>query len=214
MIEPGFSAVLLAIGAGLASVMSPCILPVVPIIMAGAERKDRIRPLVLVSGLALSFMAMGAVSSLFGALLVGRSRYIELFGAFIIIALGMMVIFDVSVFKRITLLSTLQVKGEGRLGAFVLGMALGLVWVPCVGPFLSTILTMVGTNGQLVYGIALLGCYSLGLAVPMLILAYSSQLLQNRVKALLRHDKIFRYLSGGILVAFGLYSVVKGNVAF
>ncbi len=214
MIESGFSAVLLAIGAGLASVMSPCILPVVPIIMAGAERKDRIRPLVLVSGLALSFMTMGAVSSLFGALLVGRSRYIELFGAFIIIALGLMVIFDVSVFKRITLLSTLQVKGEGRLGALVLGMALGLVWVPCVGPFLSTILTMVGTNGQLVYGIALLGCYSLGLAVPMLILAYSSQLLQNRVKALLRHDKIFRYLSGGILVAFGLYSVVKGNVAF
>ncbi len=214
MIELGISSILLAIGAGLASVMSPCVLPVVPIIMAGAERKDRLRPLILVAGLSLSFMIMGAISSLFGAMLVGRTRYIELVGSCVIIALGLMVIFDVSIFKRITALSNLNVKGEGRAGAFVLGMALGLVWVPCVGPFLSSILTMVGSNGQLVYGIALLGFYSLGLAIPMLILAYSSHLVQNRIKALARHDRIFRYASGGILVAFGLYAVVIGNFAF
>lgn len=214
MIELGISSILLAIGAGLASVMSPCVLPVVPIIMAGAERKDRLRPLILVIGLSLSFMIMGAISSLFGAMLVGRTRYIELAGSFIIMALGLMVIFDVSIFKRITALSNLNVKGEGRVGAFVLGMALGLVWVPCVGPFLSSILTMVGSNGQLAYGIALLGFYSLGLALPMLVLAYSSHLVQNRIKALARHDRIFRYASGGILVAFGLYAVVIGNFAF
>ncbi len=214
MIELGISSILLAIGAGLASVMSPCVLPVVPIIMAGAERKDRLRPLILVAGLSLSFMIMGAISSLFGAMLVGRTRYIELVGSCVIIALGLMVIFDVSIFKRITALSNLNVKGEGRAGAFVLGMALGLVWVPCVGPFLSSILTMVGSNGQLVYGIALLGFYSLGLAIPMLILAYSSHLVQNSIKALARHDRIFRYASGGILVAFGLYAVVIGNFAF
>lgn len=214
MIELSISSILLAVGAGLASVMSPCVLPVVPIIMAGAERKDRLRPLILVVGLSLSFMIMGAVSSLFGAMLVGRTRYIELAGSYIIMALGLMVIFDVSIFKRITALSNLNVKGEGRVGAFVLGMALGLVWVPCVGPFLSSILTMVGTNGQLAYGVALLGCYAMGLAVPMLILAYSSYLVQNRIKALVRHDRIFRYASGGILVAFGLYAVVIGNFAF
>jgi cytochrome c biogenesis protein CcdA len=50
--------------------------------------------------------------------------------------------------------------------------------------------------------------------VPMLILAYSSHLLQNRIKALARHDRFFRYASGGILVAFGLYAVVNGNFAF
>lgn len=214
MIELGISSVLLAVGAGLASVMSPCVLPVVPIIMAGAERKDRLRPLILVLGLSLSFMIMGAVSSLFGALLVGRTRYIELAGSFIIVALGLMVIFDVSIFKRITALSNLNVKGEGRIGALILGMALGLVWVPCVGPFLSSILTMVGTNGQLTYGITLLGFYALGLAVPMLILAYSSHLVQNRIKVLARHDRILRYTSGGILVAFGSYAIIAGNFAF
>lgn len=214
MIELGISSVALAIGAGLASVMSPCVLPVVPIIMAGAERKDRLRPLILVMGLTLSFMIMGAVSSLLGAMLVGRTRYIELAGSFIIIALGLMVIFDVSIFKRINALSSLNVKGEGRVGAFVLGMALGLVWVPCVGPFLSSVLTMVGTNGQLTYGVTLLGFYALGLAVPMLVLAYSSHLVQSRIKALARHDRLFRYVSGGILVTFGLYAVTNGNFAF
>ena len=214
MIDFGISSILLAVGAGLASVMSPCVLPVVPIIMAGAERNDRVRPLILVAGLSLSFMVMGAVSSLFGALLVGRTRYIELAGSVVIIALGLMVIFDASIFKRITLLSRLKVQGEGRWGALLLGMALGLVWVPCVGPFLSTILTMVGTSGRLATGIILLGFYSLGLALPMLLLAYSSQVLQNRIKSLAQHDRVFRYLSGGVMVAFGLYAVVSGNFAF
>ena len=214
MIEFGLTGIALAVGSGLASVMSPCVLPVVPIIMAGAERHDRLRPLILVIGLSLTFMIMGAVSALFGALLVGRTRYIELAGSFIIMALGLMVMLDISVFKRITMLSNLKVKGEGRVGAFVLGMALGLVWVPCVGPFLSSILTMVGANGEVAYGITLLGFYSLGLAAPMLILAYSSHLLQSRIKALARHERIFRYASGGILVAFGLYTAIIGNFAF
>jgi len=214
MMSLGFSSIFLAIAAGLASVLSPCVLPVVPIILAGAERNDRLRPLLLVAGLSISFMLMGAVSSLFGSLLIGKTRYIELAGSYIIIALGLMVVFDMSIFKKLNLMSKLNVSGEGRIGALILGMALGLVWVPCVGPFLSTILTMVGTQGQLGYGITLLGFYSLGLALPMLILAYSSHLLQSRVKSLARHDKPLRYLSGGVLISFGLYSVLVGNFAF
>ncbi len=208
------SNVALAVGAGLASVLSPCVLPVVPVIVAGAERKDRLRPLLVVAGLSLSFMAMGAVSSLFGALLVGRTRIIEIAGALVILAMGVLVILDVNVFKRFYRLSNIRVTGDGRIAGLVLGMALGLVWVPCIGPFLSSILAMVGASGQLGRGIVLLGFYSLGLAVPMLALAYSSHLLQNRIKGLARHESAVRYVSGGILVAFGLYSIILGNVAF
>ena len=204
----------LAAGAGLASVLSPCVLPVVPVIMAGAEREDRLRPLIVVLGLMLSFMAMGAVSSLFGAFLVGRTRTIEAAGAAIITLLGLMVLFDVSVFKRLTRLSNIQVKGEGRLSGLVLGMALGVVWVPCIGPFLSAILAMVGTSGKLLPGVVLLGFYSLGLALPMLAVAYSSQIIQRKLRAVARHEAAFRYITGGILVVFGLYSLIHGNVAF
>ncbi|MEI6208494.1 MAG: cytochrome c biogenesis CcdA family protein [Desulfuromonadales bacterium] len=206
--------ILMAVGAGLASVLSPCVLPVIPIIMAGAERNDRLRPLIVVIGLSLSFMAMGAISSLFGSLLIGKTRFIEIAGAVVIIIMGLMVMFDVSIFKRFYQLSSIRVKGEGRVGGLILGMSLGVIWVPCVGPFLSSTLTMVGTSGQLATGITLLGFYSLGLALPMLIVGYSSQLLQNKIKGLLRHDSIMRYVTGGILAAFGLYSIIAGNVAF
>ena len=210
----GVTNIALAAGAGLASVLSPCVLPVVPVIMAGAEREDRLRPLIVVLGLMLSFMAMGAVSSLFGALLVGRTRTIEAAGAVVITLLGIMVLFDVSVFKRLTRFSNIQVKGEGRLSGLVLGMALGVVWVPCIGPFLSSILTMVGTGGELLPGVILLGFYSLGLAIPMLAVAYSSQVFQRKLRAVAQHEVAFRFVTGGILVVFGLYSLIHGNVAF
>jgi cytochrome c-type biogenesis protein len=213
-VDLGFTNIALAAGAGLASVLSPCVLPVVPVIMAGAEREDRLRPLIVVMGLALSFMAMGAVSSLFGAFLVGRTRMIEAGGAAVITLLGLMVLFDMSIFKRLSVLSNIQVKGEGRLSGLVLGMALGVVWVPCIGPFLSSILTMVGTGGRLVQGVVLLGFYSLGLAVPMLVVAYSSHVIQRKLRAIAQHEAAFRYVTGGVLVVFGLYSLIHGNVAF
>ena len=210
----GIANIGLAVGAGLASVMSPCVLPVVPVIMAGAEREDRLRPLLVVLGLSLMFMIMGAISSLFGALLVGKTRYIELTGAVIIMVMGVVVLFDLNLFKRFYQLSNIRVKGEGRFAGVLLGMALGLVWVPCVGPFLSSILTMVGTSGEMARGVFLLGFYSLGLAIPMLIVAYSSHLLQRKLSSLARHEAVFRYVTGSILIAFGLYSILMGNIAF
>ena len=212
--EIGIINIVMAISAGLASVLSPCVLPVIPIIVAGAERNDRLRPLIVVTGLSISFMAMGAISSLFGALLIGKTRYIEIVGAVVIVLMGLMVMFDLSIFKRFYKLSNIRVKGEGRVGGLILGMSLGVIWVPCVGPFLSSTLTMVATSGQLATGIILLGFYSLGLAIPMLIIGYSSQVLQNKIKGMLRHEAILRYVAGGILIAFGLYYIFIGNFAF
>lgn len=212
--EIGIINIVMAISAGLASVLSPCVLPVIPIIVAGAERNDRLRPLIVVTGLSISFMTMGAISSLFGALLIGKTRYIEIVGAVVIVLLGLMVMFDLSIFKRFYKLSNIRVKGEGRVGGLILGMSLGVIWVPCVGPFLSSTLTMVATSGQLATGIILLGFYSLGLAIPMLIIGYSSQVLQNKIKGMLRHEAILRYVAGGILIAFGLYYIFIGNFAF
>ncbi len=204
----------LAVGAGLASVLSPCVLPVVPVIVAGADRKDRLRPFLIVLGLSSTFMAMGAISSLFGAYLIGRTRYIEIAGDLIIILMGAMVLFDMSVFKRFYQLSNIQVNGSGRFSGLVLGMALGLVWVPCIGPFLSSILAMVGTDGKISQGILMLGFYSIGLAIPMLFVAYSSHMLQSRLRALAQHDTVLRYVSGSILIGFGVYSIAIGNIAF
>lgn len=207
--------ILLSAGAGLASVLSPCVLPVIPVIAAGsAEKKDWLRPLLVVLGLSITFMSMGAVSSLFGALLVGRTRFIEQIGGAVILVMGLMVFFDVSIFKRLYRLSNIQVKSEGRFSGLILGMALGIVWVPCIGPMLSSILTMVGTSGELTKGVTLLAFYSLGLAIPLLTIAYSSHILQRRLTALARHESLLRYITGSVLIVFGLYILLIGNFAF
>jgi len=213
--EVSIANILLSAGAGLASVLSPCVLPVIPVIAAGgAEKKDRLRPLLVVLGLSITFMTMGAVSSLFGALLIGRTRIIEQIGGAVILAMGLMVFFDLSIFKRFYRLSNIQVKSEGRFSGLILGMALGIVWVPCIGPMLSSILAMVGTSGELAKGVMLLGFYSLGLAIPLLTIAYSSHILQRRLTALAKHEAVVRYITGGVFIAFGLYILVIGNFAF
>lgn len=214
MMEISIINILLAVSAGLASVLSPCVLPVIPVIAAGSERKDRLRPLLIVIGLSVTFMAMGAISSLFGELLIGRTRLIEQAGGLIILIMGIMVLFDISIFKRLYSLSNIQVKSEGRFSGLILGMALGVIWVPCIGPMLSSILAMVGTSGHIAKGITLLGFYSIGFAVPMLAIAYFSHLLQRRIKAVAKHEALMRYLTGSVLVAFGLYVLVAGNFAF
>jgi cytochrome c-type biogenesis protein len=93
--------------------------------------------------------------------------------------------------------------------------ALGVVWVPCIGPFLSSILVMVGTSGRFMQGVVLLDFYALGLAIPMLIVTYSSShVIQRKLRAVAQHEAAFRYVTGGVLVVFGLYSLIYGNIAF
>ena len=213
MIEVSAASILLSIAAGLGSVLSPCVLPVVPVVIAGVEQRDRLRPLLVVTGLSITFIAMGVVSSLFGSLLIGKSRYIEQAGGLVILIMGLMVITDRSVFKRLYRLSNIGVEGGGRLGGLVLGMALGVVWVPCIGPMLSSILALVGTDGRLSQGVLLLACYSLGFALPMLALGYSSRMIQQRIKSV-SGSSTLRYITGGILVVFGLYVTFIGNFAF
>lgn len=211
--ELGVSNIFLAVFAGLGSVLSPCVLPVIPVVMAGADDKDRLRPLVVVSGLSLTFIAMGIISSLFGALLIGKTRYIEQAGGMIIAVMGLMVLFDMSIFKRLYRLSSINVSTEGRFSGLILGMALGIVWIPCIGPMLSSILAMVGSSGQLAKGALLLFFYSLGLAIPMLAVGYSSHMVQRRLRAV-SGSRALRYIMGGTLTAFGLYVTFIGNFAF
>lgn len=212
--EFGIFNLALAVWAGLASVLSPCVLPVVPIVMAGAQRDDRLRPLFLVAGLSFTFILMGVLSSLFGYLLVGRMRHIEQAGGAVIALAGLLLLLDVNLFKRMHRLSNLRVKDGGRFSAVILGMALGVIWVPCIGPVLSGILAMVGTSGEVTKGVVFLALYSAGFALPMLALGYSTQLAQKSIRALGANEKAVRMVTGGILLAFGLYIVLKGNFAY
>ena len=103
-----------------------------------------------------------------------------------------------------------QTRSRGRWSGLLLGLSLGLVWIPCVGPMLSSVLATVAAHGKLLPGVTLLLVYSLGFAVPMLAVGYGSQALRQRVRAVARHPGIVRWASGLLLVAFGLVILSKG----
>ncbi|WP_321367438.1 cytochrome c biogenesis CcdA family protein [uncultured Desulfuromusa sp.] len=204
----------MAIFAGIASIASPCVLPVIPIVITGTENDHKHRPLLIVLGLSLSFMAMGLMTSLFGAAIAGVMPLLEKAAGIMIILFGVLMLFDINLFKRLTLFSNIQNHSQGRWAGLIMGSTLGLVWIPCVGPMLAGVLTLVATDGRLSTGIILLACYSLGFAIPMLLLGYASQTVRQKIKQANAHPLIIRFISSGILIIFGVLILTKGMLSF
>lgn len=198
-----------AVGAGLTSIVSPCVLPVLPIVMAGQPGEHRLRPLSIVAGLMSTFVLMGALSSLFGSVVGPLLVRLERPVAVLIGVIGILVLADVNPFKRLRV----GISAERRKGLWsgaVLGASLGLVWIPCVGPFLSAVLGMVAARAQLGQGMALLAFYSLGFALPMLAAGYASHAFRERTVFLRTRPLLVRLVSGGLLVGLSAWILVKG----
>jgi cytochrome c-type biogenesis protein len=204
----------LVFGAGLASVLSPSVLPVVPIVVTGTADDHKMRPVMIVSGLALTFITMGVVSSIFGAAIGSKMFYVEKAAGILIAVFGLLLIFNVNLFKHFGFFSNIAGKTRGRVSGFLLGLTLGIIWIPCVGPMLSGVLAMVATQGKIVTGILLLFVYSLGFAVPMLIAGYASQFFRSRVKKIGKLPIIVNVISGLLLIGLGLIIVFKGSFGF
>ncbi len=208
--DAGLPSVALTFGAGLASVASPCVLPVLPIILTGSAEEHRSRPALVVAGIAVSFVVMGVLTSLFGSVVGPFVPRLEKAFGVLVIASGLLLLADVNLFKKLTWVNRIQAGGGGRWSGLVLGLSLGLVWIPCVGPMLSSVLALVAAEGSLATGVALLLVYSAGFAVPMLAVGYGSQALRQRIRAVAAHPVAVRWASGLLLLAFGGVILPKG----
>lgn len=198
-----------AVGAGLTSIASPCVLPVLPIVMAGQPGEHRLRPLSIVAGLMSTFVLMGALSSLFGSVVGPLLVRLEKPVAVLIGVIGLLVLADVNPFKSLRVGAGTE-RRKGLWSGAVLGASLGLVWIPCVGPFLSAILGMVAARAQLGQGMSLLGFYSLGFALPMLVAGYASQTFREKTAFLRTRPLLVRLASGGLLVGLSAWILVEG----
>ena len=206
--------VFIVFGAGLASVLSPCVLPVIPIVVTGTGNDGRYRPLLIVTGLGLTFILMGVVSSLFGSLIGSKIFYLEKAAAVLIVLFGILMIARVNLFKYLSFLSGFALKSRGSFGGLLMGLTLGIIWIPCVGPMLSSVLAMVATEGKLLYGVFFLFIYSLGFAVPMLVAGYATQFFRRRVSGLGKYPHLVSIGSGAVLVVLGVFIFLKGMVGF
>lgn len=207
-----FMLIIGALGAGLASVLSPCVLPVLPIVAAGSAQDHKLRPVMLTLGLSLTFILMGVLSSLAGGWLAPKMRALEIISGGIIVLLGTLMLTGKDVFKNLSFLQSMAPKtGSGLFAGLLLGLALGLVWIPCVGPFLSSILAMVASQGDVAQGVILLTIYSIGFGIPVLIAGYASQWFRNKAKKARNHAALVRIIGAVLLIALGTFIITQGT---
>lgn len=200
--------------AGLASIASPCVLPMVPIIVTGTVDDHKYRPLLIVTGLSFSFIMMGVLTSLFAGIVAGIMPVVEKVVGVVVILFGLSMLMDINVFKKLTFFyKAQQVESRGKWSGLILGVTLGIIWIPCVGPMLSGVLALVATQGKLASGLILLAFYSLGFSLPMLLAGYASQSFRNRVRVVNAHPTAVRLISGLLLVVFGYYILTSGMLA-
>ncbi|MCK4535507.1 MAG: cytochrome c biogenesis protein CcdA [Desulfuromonadales bacterium] len=212
-LDLSLTSLMMAVFAGFASIASPCVLPVVPIIVTGTEEDHKYRPLLIVAGLSFSFMLMGAITSIFGGAVAGAMPILEKVAGALVIVFGVLMLLDINLFKKLTLFNRVQTSSKGRWSGLVLGLTLGLVWIPCVGPMLSGVLALVATEGKLSSGLILLAFYSLGFAIPMLLAGYASQSVRQKIRMVNSHPLAVRLVSGSLLIGFGIYILTTGMLA-
>lgn len=170
--------------AGLLSTLSPCVLPIVPILLGSAMNAHRRAPIALAAGLAISYATIGTAIAWAGRAIQLDSELVRRVGA-MLLGLFALVILSSSLQQRFAaatsgignagnrLLSRLHING--LYGQFVVGLVLGMIWSPCVGPTLGVAIVLASQGKHLAGSAAVMELYSVGAALPIVILGYISR---------------------------------------
>jgi cytochrome c-type biogenesis protein len=203
----------LALMAGLLTTLSPCVLPLVPIVMSSAIVAHRLGPWALALGVALSYAVVGGLLASVGASLALAGEMLrEVSGALLIVFGGILLSERLkTLFARATgglassgqrMLSGFRFEGLG--GQFALGLLLGMVWTPCVGPTLGAATTLASQGRDLAQICLLMAVFGIGASVPMLLVGSLSRVALQRTRAsLTAAGRGGQWLLGLALVVLG-----------
>ena len=207
--------------AGLFSFFAPCILPLLPVYISylsgtGANTKTfnvgfvRLRPVLIVRtllfvlGLSTVFIFLGFGTGTIGTFLVS-SRFIAVCGAFVVLfGLYHTGWIKLPWLERERKISSDRIGKGGYIGAFLLGLTFSFGWTPCIGPVLAAILSIAAGEGSPAYGGFLMLLYTLGLAIPFLLISVFSEYILARVRRLYKFMGIIKAVSGCVLILMGI----------
>jgi len=209
--------------AGSLSTLSPCVLPLVPILIASALQSHRFGPVALAGGLALSYAVFGIIIAAFGQALGIDDTVLRATAAAIMIGFGLVLLIDRLKAMAGRLLEPLAggagnalnaLTGQSLGGQFAIGALLGAVWAPCVGPTLGAAITVAAQGQSLAYAATTMLIFGLGAATPVLALAYGSRgLAATRRATLTNMSVIGARVMGGVLVLVGVSVIAKWDKA-
>jgi len=209
-----------AIIAGLLSFFSPCILPLIPAYFSFitgltldelTQNKKEVRQKVILStlfyvaGFSFIFILFGASASFLGGVASQYSWVVRYLGGGIIIVFGLHLLGIINI-KGFNFEKKIHVKEKPLhlMGVFVIGMAFGAGWSPCIGPMLGSILIVAGNQDSVLKGVSLLAVYSAGLAIPFIIISFFINSILGIMKRATRFIGALNKASGILLIVIGL----------
>ncbi|TMC78380.1 MAG: cytochrome c biogenesis protein CcdA [Chloroflexi bacterium] len=206
--------VAIAFGAGILSFASPCVLPLVPAFLvniageaalAGTQRARTLaHAAAFVVGFSMVFTLLWVAVALVGAFAGEMVFWLQRVGGLLLVVLGMQML---GLIRIPFLARELDVRLEGRTSglprSLLIGVAFGVGFTPCVGPYLGAILTLL-LNESVLSGAVLLVAYSLGLGVPFLLLASGLGGAQRGARWLAAHIRVVNLAGGTLVIAMGL----------
>ncbi|AUG47730.1 cytochrome C biogenesis protein CcdA [Haloarcula taiwanensis] len=204
---------LASFAAGAMTVLTPCCLPVLPPLLSGSVG-HRLKPLAIVGGSVVSFTLVGLVTGYLGTL---TSDSLRAPAFLVIIAFGAVMADDdlheayaataSKVSGRVDGLGILSSSAHPIAAGFALGLVIGILWLPCVGPVLGAVLAYAGTTGDISQSGLLLFSYGVGFGLPMLGVAYGSKVAGGQVREVLpgaERTESVRRLAGYLLLVSGV----------
>jgi|Deesub1362B_J571_1020462.scaffolds.fasta_scaffold00228_19 cytochrome c-type biogenesis protein len=187
---------------GVLSVFSPCILPVLPVIFATSEGSWW-KSILVVMGLVLSFGILGLIFGILGS----AFSYVSFIILFIF---GLILLFDVKISQTADLSNYIGRKmirsSASSFYPFILGMSLGAVWSPCIGPILGAIIGLVAVSGSAVSGFLLMICYALGMALVISAILLTGSRVSGRW---VENQSMVNRIFGAIILVF-LFLMISG----
>lgn len=174
----------LSVAAGSLTTLSPCVFPILPLVVGGALQANRLAPIAMGVGMASSFALIGLLLGALGPMLGIDGDSVRWFGALLLVGFGVVMLVPrlsdrftqaVTPLASAANSASTRLDSASMLGALLLGGVLGLVWSPCSGPLLASALTMVASQGGALRGGLVLGLFGIGAALPLVGVAYASR---------------------------------------
>lgn len=211
--------------AGMVTVLSPCVLPILPALLSAGAGRGHLRPIGIILGLICSFTFFTLMLTTLVQLTGISPDFLRYVAIALIAGFGLLMIFPslgeqfASATSGVASLGqSVQVQstrlGSGFWGGFVLGIALGLVWTPCAGPILGAITTLVATSSVTWPAFLITLSYSLGAAIPMLAIIYGGKKILSVTKDVSGYSEAIRKGFGALMILAALSMAFHYDVVF
>lgn len=203
--------------AGMLAALSPCVLPVLPIMAGSSAQRNKVGPAILALGLVVSFSVIGLIFSQATSLFGFNESQVRLGSAVLLVTFGV-VLLSASTKNRLSKLflplsslanrASAKLDDKGLWGQFGIGFLLGAAWGPCVGPTLGVVLVLASTNGNGLEATLLLSVFGIGMAIPFLIVAYGfRRVLRNYTRGLININRLATPMLGAALASVGIMMI-------